>query len=123
MTSVLELINILKGIIKLLFEEKEALLNNDGHTVAEIIERKNEYIEKLSKFEGIDLDKNEKVISLIEEIDNLQETNLLLTRQALGYQEMLLESVAKNLKGFNNTYSPKGDYNKSNSINFVDKSL
>jgi hypothetical protein len=72
MATELELIHILKGIIKLLFEEKEALLNSDGHVVAEIVEKKNEYIEKLSAFKGIDIEKNEKVMSLIKEIDDLQ---------------------------------------------------
>ena len=123
MATELELIHILKGIVKLLFEEKEALLNSDGHVVAEIVEKKNEYIEKLSAFKGIDIEKNEKVMSLIKEIDDLQETNLLLTKQALGYQEMLLESLSQSLKNTNNTYSPKGNYSNTNVVNFVDKSL
>lgn len=124
MSAPIELVSILKGIIKLLYDEKEALLNNDGHIIAEIIEKKNEYLEKLKEFKGIDASSDERVISLVEEINSLQETNLLLTKQALGYQEMLMESIAKNIKNISNTYSPKGGYSKnSNNVNFIDQSV
>lgn len=123
MAAIVELIAILKGIIKLLYVEKEALLNNDGHAIAEIVEKKNEYLEKLKELKGIDASSDERVMSLIEEINSLQETNLLLTKQALGYQEMLMESIAKNMKNLSNTYSPKGGYNQNNNVSFIDQSV
>jgi hypothetical protein len=123
MATVMELIGLLKSLIKLLQIEKDALINNDGNKVAEIVEKKNEYIEKLKEFKGIEAANNEKVLSLVEEINSLQETNLLLTKQAIGYQEMLMESIAKNLKNVSNTYTSKGGYEKSSNINFIDQSV
>lgn len=118
-----EFLKGLKEIIKVLYDEKEALLDSDGHKVAEILEIKNEYIEKLAQFKGMDVQNNEKAMSLIEEINSLQEINLLLTKQALSYQEVLLESIAKNINNLTNTYSPKGSKNASNSINLIDQSV
>lgn len=40
MATIQELISNLKFILKLLYEEKEALLHNDGNKVAEILENK-----------------------------------------------------------------------------------
>lgn len=123
MATIQELLTHLREIVKLLYDEKEALLNNDGHLVAELVEKKTEYIEKLAEYKGIEIASNEKLMSLIKEIDSLQETNLLLTKQALSYQEVLLESIAKNIQALANTYSPKGSYSNSNSINLVDQSV
>jgi len=118
-----ELINDLKGLVKVLYDEKEALLDNDGHKVAEIVEIKNEYIEKLASFKGLDIASNNKAMGIVEEINSLQEINLLLTKQALSYQDVLMESIAQNVKNLTNTYSPNGNNNTSSSINFIDQSV
>ena len=118
-----EFIKNLDSLLSVLYEENEALLNNNGHVVAELVENKRELIEKLEKFKGLNIPNNEKAMSLIREIDSVQETNLLLTKQALSYQEVLLESVAKNINNVTNTYSQKGGYDKANSINLVNQSV
>lgn len=123
MGTIQELISHLKSIIKLLYDEKEALIENDGHRISEIVELKTDFIKKLEHFKGIDVINNKKAMDLIGEIDSLQETNLLLTKQSLSYQEVLLESIAKNIQNLTNTYSQKGGYNTSNSINFIDQSV
>jgi len=123
MATMQELIGELKGLVKVLYDEKEALLDNDGHKVAEIVEIKNDYIEKLRSFQGLDIVNNSKAMSLVEEINSLQEINLLLTKQALSYQDVLMESIAQNVKNLTNTYSPNGNNNTSSSINFIDQSV
>lgn len=105
----------------LLREEKEALINNDGEKIAELVEAKNNYIEKLSEFKGLEMEKNQEIIVLSKEIDSLQEINLLMTKQALSYQNAILESIAKNVKRAN-TYSSKGNYD-SEDINIIDQSV
>ena len=117
------LIAVLKKLLGLLEEEKIALINNDGLKVAELVEAKIEIIVDIEQL-GIKnaLDDN-RVISLIEQIDELQETNLLLTKQALKYQEVMMESIAKNLSNTSGTYEQKGSHNKEQSINFVDQSV
>ena len=123
MGSIQELISDLKGLLKTLYEEKEVLLQSDGHRIAEIVEIKNDFIEKLAKYKGIEFEKNHKVIEIIEEINSLQEVNLLLTKQALSYQDVLLESISKNIKNMSNTYSAKGNYDSKNDVSLIDQSV
>lgn len=123
MGSIQELISDLKGLLKTLYEEKEVLLQSDGHRIAEIVEIKNDFIEKLAKYKGIEFEKNQKVIEIIEEINSLQEVNLLLTKQALSYQDVLLESISKNIKNMSNTYSAKGNYDSKNDVSLIDQSV
>lgn len=123
MATAQELINELKAIVNILEDEKEALLENDGHRVADILERKNNYIENLNQYKGLDILNNKKAMELIGEINSIQETNILLTKQALSYQDMLLESIAKNINNLNNTYTPNKGYNQQNNISFIDQSV
>lgn len=123
MLKVDNLIKELKGLISILYEEKEALLNNNGHEVASLVEKKKEYIDRLAAFKGLDIESDEKAMTLISQINQLQETNLLLTKQALSYQEVLIESIAKNINSTHSTYSQKGGFNKPSSINLVDQSV
>lgn len=123
MSTVQELCNHLKKIIKLLNEEKEALIHSEGNKIIEIVESKNKLIEKLSQFSGLDILENEKAIGLIQEINSLQEVNLLLTRQALSYQEVLLESISQSVQNNSNTYSAKGNYEGTNDINLINKKV
>jgi hypothetical protein len=123
MINEMDLIKNLKELIKILYDEKEALLNSDGHKVAEIVEGKKQYIEKLASYKGIKIEENSKILNLVEEINSLQEINLLLTKQALSYQEVLLDSIARNVQALTHTYSNKGNYDSSNSINLIDQSV
>ncbi|MBC8590327.1 flagellar protein FlgN [Wansuia hejianensis] len=123
MTAEQELLGLLKSIEDLLEEEKKALLENNGEKVAEIVQQKNKCIDRLSEFKGMNMDKNQKIVSLIEEINTKQELNLLLTQQALDYQNALLESISQNMKNESNTYSSKGNYQKKKSINLIDQSV
>lgn len=123
MSTVAELCSHLKKIIKLLNEEKQALLQNDGGKIIEIVELKNKHIEKLSQFSGLDIIENEKAINLIKEINSLQEVNLLLTKQALSYQEVLMESISQNVQNNRNTYSAKGNYEGTNEVSLINKKV
>lgn len=123
MLKIDNLIKELKALIGILQEEKEALLNNKGHEVALLVEKKKEYIERLAEFKGLDIESNQRAMNLISQINQLQETNLLLTKQALSYQDVLIESIAKNINATHSTYSQKGGFNKPSSANLVDQSV
>lgn len=135
MPSNQDLYNYLNSLLKLVKEEKEALIHNDALKVAEIVEKKNEFIEKLSNnTENFNIIPNSgpvipnavegtSLLKLIEEINSIQETNLLLTKQSLSYQNVLIESIAKNLQNLSNTYSSKGSYQKSNNIGLIDQEV
>ena len=117
------LINNLKSIIRLLEQEKVALINNDAEQISEIINKKNQQMQGLSVFKGMDVENNKQAMDLIQEINSMQELNLLLTKQALSYQNALLESISQNLNNFANTYSSKGTYENTNNVNIIDQSV
>jgi len=129
MTQFKDLCNHLNSLLKLLEEEEEALIHNDASKISELVEKKNEYVEVLSPYSlsqnDVMLTEGEKsqLVKLVEEINSVQETNLLLTKQALSYQNSLLEAIAKNIQNTSNTYSAKGDYQKSNNIGLIDQEV
>ena len=113
----------LNSIIDILKEEKDALIQGDGNKIIEIVESKNQYIDTISEFKGLKLEEDRSIMGLIEEIDSLQELNLLLTNQALSFQNALLESISIGLSTASNTYSQKGNYEGTKNIGLVDHSV
>lgn len=113
----------LEKLSKILKEEKEALIKNDGTKVQEIVDKKTILVEKIEEYKGGISKEDKEIIAIKEEIDSLQELNLLLTKQALNYQKSLLESIASNVKKVSNTYSNRGEYGKSESINLVNQKV
>lgn len=118
-----KLVNKLNLLVSLLKEEREALIKSDGDKVAEIVKKKENIIEDLSTFKGLDIREDKTIMELIKEIDSLQEMNLLLTKQALSFQNALLESISKGVKASLNTYSAKGNYESNNKTGLVDQSV
>lgn len=118
-----ELIDHLWRIQDLLKKERAALVHNDVDTISEITEKKDVEIEKLKDFNIEGIRNQQEVIGLIEEINYMQELNLLLTQQALSYQNVILESISKSINDFSNTYSANGKYEKMNNVNLVDHSI
>jgi DNA-binding protein H-NS len=122
-----ELLQIVKNIRSLLYDEKDALIKNDGYKIEEIVESKTRLIDKLEELKNSEGIKNilesESLMEIIEEIDSLQQTNMLLTKQAIAYQEMLMESIAESVKKAPSTYSKKASYSRNNNISFIDQSV
>lgn len=118
-----ELIDHLWRIQDLLKKERAALVHNDVDTISEITEKKDVEIVRLKDFNIEGIRNQQEVIDLIEEINYMQELNLLLTQQALSYQNVILESISKSINDFSNTYSANGKYEKMNNVNLVDHSI
>jgi len=59
----------------------------------------------------------------VEEIKQLQETNLLLTKQALQYQEKMMEAITDSAKTSGSTYSKNGQYSAEKQSSIIDQSL
>ena len=115
--------NHLKIIYNLLIKERVALINNDVEKISEIVEQKNEQIEELKKYKGVGIKNFKEVANLIEEINSMQELNLLLTNQALSYQNALLESISHSVNNIINTYSSNGKYETKNNMSIIDQSV
>lgn len=122
MASISEFNRDLRALLRILSNEKKALINNDADKIVQLVEKKTEFVEKLDKYKGLDIAANEEAMKLIKEINEIQEINLMLTKQAYSYNEVLMDSIAKNINK-NNTYSPYGSSNKSNNVNFIDQSV
>lgn len=123
MKSYKALIKHLKTIRDLLEEEKRALVKNEGEVIADIVERKKDQLEVLREFKGLDVESSQEAMELIEEINTLQELNLLLTNQALSYQNAMLRAISNNLNSFSNTYSADGKYEVNKNIRIIDQSV
>lgn len=121
MSTLKDLKKLLKELLALLIEEKIALIRNDGPLVASLVERKIEIVSSLEEMKKEAPGTDEETLRLGEEIKELQETNLLLTKQALKFQENLIESIAANINKAADTYSQKGEYRKqTQDVNLID---
>jgi PHP family Zn ribbon phosphoesterase len=114
---------ILKELIKVLGDEKQVLIKNDAVALAGIVEKKNGLIGKIEEFKGMDFSQDEEIRGLAGQISLLQETNMLLTKQALGYQEQILKALATNNTSRYNTYSSKGQIYGQKEVSIVDQSV
>lgn len=117
------LLEMLETIYDLLEKEKDALINNDVDKISEIVEKKVVQIEKLEEHKGIDTNNNQEVVKLIKEINSLQELNMLMTRQAMSHQNVLLDNISKNIYNLTNTYSSQGKYESTNNVTIIDQSV
>jgi hypothetical protein len=114
---------LLRELIKILGEEKQVLIKSDAVALAAIVEKKNGFAAKIEEFRGMDFSGDEELKALSEQISLLQETNMLLTRQALSYQEQVLKALAKNNTSRYSTYSSKGQMYGQKEVSIVDQSV
>lgn len=114
---------VLKDMVRVLGKEKQVLIHNDAMALADIVEKKNELIGKIESFRDMDFSGDQEIRKLVAEIDALQETNILLTRQAIGYQDQILKALSKNNTSKYNTYSSKGQMGSQKEVSIVDQSV
>lgn len=113
--------SVLEELKTILLEEKEALIQGQTDKVIEMIVKKEAIIEKLESAELIEKEK-EAVHTLAKSVKDLQETNKMLTEQAMQYNEAFLAAFQKEAQK-NNTYSKEGNIKKSGSSGILDQSL
>lgn len=117
-----QVIETLKKFRDVLLEEKEALITNDSAKVVAVIAEKETFMEVLPTLDSTGL-KKEDLSEIVTEIKNLQETNLLLTQQALQYQEKMMEAITDSAKTSGSTYSKNGHYSAEKQATIIDQSL
>lgn len=114
----------LKSLLLVLKDEKESLINNNVEKIIQLVDIKNEYIDKISKFKELDIENNVEIKELIKRVNLLQETNMLLTKQALSFQSSLLQVISKNIQNNSNTYTSKGKkYQNQKDLSFINESV
>lgn len=117
-----QVIETLKKFKQVLIEEKEALIKNDSAKVVTVIAEKEKFIEVLPTLNMTGL-KKEDLSGIVTEIKNLQETNLLLTQQAVQYQEKMMEAITSSVKTSSSTYSKNGSFSDEKQATIIDQSL
>ncbi|MDN2453727.1 flagella synthesis protein [Lactobacillus sp. UCMA15818] len=110
----------LGNFVKLLKKEKDYLIKDDGESLTNLLPEKEVFVKVLEGYQG---NISEKVRELITVIKTQQEENMLLTRQAIGYQEMLMTAVKKNLSSPAGTYSKGAQVYAQPRTNFVDEEI
>lgn len=114
----LDTLNELKGI---LLEEKEVLINNESKKLQNIVSKKEAIIEQLEMVETDTADK-EDIQILVDEIQELQKTNAMLTQQAMNYVDVFLSAFQKEAQK-NSTYSKEGSFKQTENSSILDQSL
>lgn len=115
-------IDFLKQFIALLEREKEALIHNEGATIQSIVGEKQGFIEWFPTF-NFQQEADNEIEALVYTIRHLQETNLLLTKQALNYQDAVMEALSKSVNKAGKTYSKSGQQTGLTQANILNQSL
>lgn len=112
----------LNRLVTLLNKEKEALINNEASKMEAIVKEKEVFLLELTNadFSNVDASELKKVMKKIRE---LQETNLMLTKQTLAFQETLMSAISKGIKQSGNTYSNKGQHSSTSQASLLNQSL
>ncbi|KRM96838.1 hypothetical protein FC19_GL000364 [Liquorilactobacillus aquaticus DSM 21051] len=87
---------------RLLKKEKNFLIKDKAEELVELVEQKEKFVPVLNEYDGT---LTSKTKGLIEQIKVQQDENLLLTKQALSYQKMLMTAIKDNIKAPAATYS------------------
>ncbi|MBM6614713.1 flagellar motor switch protein [Desemzia sp. RIT804] len=116
------LIELLTDFVELLKTEKEALIQNDAEKVVEIVSKKQVFLETLETLTPDSFD-DARLKEPLAEIKQLQETNLMLTKTALQFQETVLKAITQTVKSSGNTYSKKGYYKGNEQATLINQSL
>ena len=116
------MLSILKDFKALLEKEKKILINNDGEQLQEIVKEKEQYLKYFDTGEIPENDQ-EAARQMIQEIQNLQETNLTLTKQAMSFGQTVLDALQKNSGKQPVTYSKKGKDDGTKGPGLLDQSL
>lgn len=122
MKSSTNLKETLQQFLALLKVEKTALIKNDGQQIEEIVKEKQSFLKMMQELDPSDMTEQE-VVEDVRKIQELQETNLMLTKQALQFQEGVLDAISKTAKKSGHTYSKKGTYAASKHPNLINQSI
>ena len=118
-----ELKTCLMDMCFLLDEEKKVLINNEPDKVQGIIYKKEALISKINKFDK-KINKSDKdLVEIIDKMRELQETNQLLTQQALSFQNNIIEELSTDSNKFSGPYLSSGEYMQNDRVNFINKKI
>ncbi|GAJ26345.1 flagella synthesis protein FlgN [Liquorilactobacillus sucicola DSM 21376 = JCM 15457] len=92
----------LAAFLRLLKKEKNFLIKDQAEKLVELVKQKEKYVPILNGYQGA---ASPKTKELAAQIQVQQDENMLLTKQALSYQKMLMTAIKDNIKAPGATYS------------------
>lgn len=116
--SLLDTLNELKH---LLLKEKEALIKNETQLLQELVAEKEALVSQLENA-ILKPEEKEQAQDLIAEVQRMQETNAMLTEQAMNYAGTFINAFQKEAQK-SATYSKEGDLKNAKNSGIIDQSL
>ncbi|HEX5351585.1 MAG TPA: hypothetical protein VFW58_08160 [Trichococcus sp.] len=115
-------LSLLLALKETLQREKEALIANDSVAFNNIVTEKQAFLSHLEEasFEECNRVAIEKEVN---EIKELQECNLLLTKQAISYHDSILDALTDGMEKSSRTYSKKGQLSPSKNVGLFNQSV
>jgi hypothetical protein len=115
-------LSLLMDLKETLKREKEALMANDSAAFDNIITEKQVFLLQLEEasFEGCN---RVAIENEVNEIKELQECNVLLTRQAISYHDSILHALSVGMEKSSRTYSKKGQLSPSKNAGLFNQSV
>lgn len=113
----------LEQMIEILAAEKEALIQNDGKKIEALLAMKEDFLNDFERYAGTEPETmDEEILALLREIKERQETNLMLTKQALNYTDTFISAYQKAAKK-EITYSDKTNKPGNGKSSILNQSL
>lgn len=115
-------LSLLMALKETLKREKEALMANDSMGFEAIVTEKQAFLLQLEEasFEGCSRVAIEKEAN---EIKELQECNVLLTKQAISYHDSILDALTDGMEKKSRTYSKKGQLSPAKNAGLFNQSV
>ncbi|MGX7023599.1 flagellar protein FlgN [Vagococcus hydrophili] len=120
METTKQLTPLLKQLIRILKKENKALIESDGVKIEKISKQKETIADSLKLVTSIPSDNEKK---LLLEVKQLQDDNLLLTQQAISFNDNFLKVVGDAAQKTNATYSRQGSLQKQTDVGFINHSM
>lgn len=118
--SLKQTLEALNAVLQL---ENKALIENDLPKIEEIVSEKLELARKIEEVEDFELnEENQEIRSLVKDIKQMQETNMMLTKQAMNYTDTFINAFQNEAKK-DVTYSKKGNQKNKSSSGLLNRSL
>lgn len=121
---------VLIQLKEILIEEKQVLIHNDGRALNDLVNKKENLLERLDETEKIRIEKyqdkkidkieiplhekypvkrlREEVKKLFLEVQENQKINLMLTQQAIDYQDTMMDIIKDAIEKSGDIYGEKG---------------
>ena len=108
----------LRSFYLLLQKERKVLIKGHAEKLTDIVARKEKFIPLFQEYQG---DLSDSAKDIIAKIKEQQEENLLLTQQAMSFQDMLLDTIKDNIKKVNHvTYGKESSYHTQAPSTLID---